>query len=755
MPITNTEPSTLNVEDFRRLGVRPNELRLAVIRRAIVRTSRSLSKRCLQAKSTEDALQLSRVATSAYRLMDPRLRTNIHQRAHVGRILPSTLSLAGNTNFFNRAGAADASFAGSDPSESDSSATETVDANEWIAGIDFPSLETPVARNSDTVWLQKLGDDDLLESTPQSRRLKRLRRKLLPSWTWFAIGGLIASVAVGFSTMAPKFDSPYSQAIEQTTASRVPASVRQPSILEQELPAPSNQSAEPIVESERTEFLPDPFANPITYAAPLVSPADSDDTEMLAPSVFLPSSNDGEPKNNLLANRDLASVANPTPNEPAEAFATAPLPTAPAEPTESPDEARVREFLEKVDDADTEGPNNDLHRIGLALCESLLAGESFDRCDQITDRLMSTDFSGARSSKLADVNAVRLATKQMRRMHHSLAQYTQSPRTLQQQIDSTSIKAEIEHAGALGRYECLMLRRWNYDSLSRLTESTDTRIASLARQELAMPVDAPADELADMAQRWLSAAKRADGRASESMQLHAIDWMQRASNAASGLLRLNQLRLIDEQLDTLPLHLRTPFALLATSPLAPTAFLEIQTPADQPTIKQTPTPSPSTESSMSGRMLAIFDAEADATDLGVQIDYQLDVAIKPSMIQTVRKRFKQEISGLKFRFVGDLNLDRVQMAKVSIAAGVDARKQSVSIDGTCVTFDPLDSATEILLSAGAHRVVWTFDSENLASAIFLGIHDADTGLRIPMAPANDNALPLQTELTVTMLRSDN
>ncbi|MGB7328673.1 MAG: hypothetical protein WBD31_27595 [Rubripirellula sp.] len=760
MPMTSTEPSTLNAEDFRRLGVRPNELRLTVIRRAIVRTSRGLSKKCLKAKSTEDALHLSRVATSAYRLMDPRLRTNIHQRAQVGRILPNTLSLAGNTNFFKRAGAVESSFAGSDPSEADSSATETIDANDWIAGIDFPSLEAPVARNTDNVWLQKLGDDDLLESTPQSRRLKRLRRKLLPPWAWFAIGGLITSAAVVFSTMASKIEFSVSQATRHTTATRASIEARQPNVSEQELPAPRNQPAQPLVESEPTDYLPDPFANPTASAAIAVAPTGTGDSDMRTPPESLTPNNDVTPTIDLLANRDSAPVANETPAKQTEAIATSQLPNAPSklpeslELSESPDEASVHKFLAKFDDADTEGPNAELHSRGLALCESLLASESFDLCDQITDHMTSTHFSGDRSRQLAAVSAIRLATKQMRRLHQSLARYTESPQTFQQQIAATDINADIEHAGALGRYECLMLRRWNYDSLSRLTESTDTRIASLARQELAMPVDAPADELAEMAQRWLTAAKRTDGRASESMQLHAIDWMQRASNAASGLLRLNQLRLIDEQLDTLPLHLRTPFTLSTTSPLAASTFLEKQTSSELAPTKQNPNQPPSIESSMSGRMLAIVDDESEATDLGVQIDYQLDVAIKPSMIQTVRKRFQQEVSDLKVRLVGDLNLDRDQTARVSVAAGFQASKQSVSIDGKPMSFDPLGSATDILLTAGTHRVVWTFDGETLASAIFLGIHDSETGLRIPMSPANDRALPVRTELTVAMLRSD-
>ena len=67
----STTAAGLNLEDFRRLGVRPHEYRLTVIRRAAIRSARSLAEQQLTAPTQQTGLQLSRVATSTYRLLDP------------------------------------------------------------------------------------------------------------------------------------------------------------------------------------------------------------------------------------------------------------------------------------------------------------------------------------------------------------------------------------------------------------------------------------------------------------------------------------------------------------------------------------------------------------------------------------------------------------------------------------------------------------------------------------------------------------
>lgn len=94
-----SKPNVLQSEDYARLGVRPNEYRLNIIRCAASRHSRALAERQLRTPSPQTALQLAQVATSAYRLLDPRNRRERSQRIYVGRILPLTLQGAGQTQF--------------------------------------------------------------------------------------------------------------------------------------------------------------------------------------------------------------------------------------------------------------------------------------------------------------------------------------------------------------------------------------------------------------------------------------------------------------------------------------------------------------------------------------------------------------------------------------------------------------------------------------------------------------------------------
>lgn len=89
----------LGPADFQRIGIQPNETRLAVIRRAASRTAKSLATRQLTAPTPRTELQLSRVTLSTYRLLDPRQRNDRYSRAHVGRIRPGDLHEAGRTEF--------------------------------------------------------------------------------------------------------------------------------------------------------------------------------------------------------------------------------------------------------------------------------------------------------------------------------------------------------------------------------------------------------------------------------------------------------------------------------------------------------------------------------------------------------------------------------------------------------------------------------------------------------------------------------
>lgn len=90
---------TLGPHDFQRIGIEPKETRLEVIRRASNRAARSLARRQLNAPDAVTERQLSRIAVSTYRLLDPRQRQDKQSRAFVGRIRPGALYRAGRAEF--------------------------------------------------------------------------------------------------------------------------------------------------------------------------------------------------------------------------------------------------------------------------------------------------------------------------------------------------------------------------------------------------------------------------------------------------------------------------------------------------------------------------------------------------------------------------------------------------------------------------------------------------------------------------------
>ena len=207
----------LDLEDFRRLGIRPHECRLTVIRRAAARSTRALAEKQLNTPSEQVALQLSRVTTSAYRLLDPRQRNDVNQRTHVGRILPTVLSWAGHTNFHKHGerGRHPAGKIGDSGRQHD----DNVDRRDRCSGTGRPFREGPLSDAEmielmeldstpilagQPVWTQSLCDEDLLETSPARRRWNRWMHRIRHPWFVFVITGFCIGVALGLSKLRPE-----------------------------------------------------------------------------------------------------------------------------------------------------------------------------------------------------------------------------------------------------------------------------------------------------------------------------------------------------------------------------------------------------------------------------------------------------------------------------------------------------------------------------------------------------------------------
>ncbi len=172
------------------MGVRPLECRQTVIRLAAPRSSRTLAKQQLTAPSEQGSLQLSRVLTSAYRLLDPRQRADPLQRALVGRILPHALSVAGQTHFVS-----------SVPSvRQDSSMHSTSDGEVGYLDDLSGHSEPP------TQWTISLGDQDLIRRRSRVRRIARdsYRRIFRPASyvvSALVVAGVMVGMLAGFSSI--------------------------------------------------------------------------------------------------------------------------------------------------------------------------------------------------------------------------------------------------------------------------------------------------------------------------------------------------------------------------------------------------------------------------------------------------------------------------------------------------------------------------------------------------------------------------
>ncbi len=159
------QSTDLSTDDFLRIGVRPQEYRLTVIRRAALRAASQVTQTTVAAglrnpvanlrdtdpgspSPSDQQLQreLSRVIASAYRVLDPRRRSDAAERAYVGRILPNALLAAGHTNFHPGPFSVE-ELGSSDEDEAgvllvgDSVLTDFAGSATWVANTQSPPLE--------------------------------------------------------------------------------------------------------------------------------------------------------------------------------------------------------------------------------------------------------------------------------------------------------------------------------------------------------------------------------------------------------------------------------------------------------------------------------------------------------------------------------------------------------------------------------------------------------------------------------------
>lgn len=345
---------------------------------------------------------------------------------------------------------------------------------------------------------------------------------------------------------------------------------------------------------------------------------------------------------------------------------------------------------------------------GLRLTEQLLVSESFSACEKV--------IAAIRGSFMDSISA------EDRRL---LDQFNGDVRSMAASRSSTDL-------GTRGHYECLMRRQWTAETLRWLTQTSDARIAAAARLESAAdPDDDPS--LSDVADRWLSVVSRLDGRAADSVRLHAIDLMRRSSHEASALKRLAMQRKIASVVESLPPAVRA----IPAEVSAPVADSATRLVADRST------PLQGIHEGLTGRLISGNE------DLGVRLMYELDVMLTPKMIAVIQSRIGRPMTDVEMVLVGFLVVDKDTTVNVSAMTDSADQRQIILIGDEAVEVDPLEGRTSVTLAAGRHPIRWSVKLSPRTSNLFLGIHDAQSGHRMPIQSGSD-AMP--TSFDVAMMR---
>jgi hypothetical protein len=368
---------------------------------------------------------------------------------------------------------------------------------------------------------------------------------------------------------------------------------------------------------------------------------------------------------------------------------------------------------------------------GLQLADQLLVHEDHVGCRRVLNAL---------DESVAVLNDASYASY-LRQLEDAVVVSARLHKLADETIGQPIADATSSRAGITGRYHCLMLRQWDL-GLPWLSKGNDRRLASLAADELAIEKDAAVDVRLEVAQRWLAAADRNDGREADSMRLHAIDLLQHDGFSQRGLRQLEAERLIEKTRDSLPVFLRNsnasdetefPKMISAAVPVA-----ERERAGDD----QRPVPG-----HLGGRVLS------DATDLGIRLEYQTSLAIGGGLLQEIAEKLDRDTSIWTIELAGEFEIQAVREIRIRIAESTGDMSQEIWLDDQQISFAAQELTKTVSVSPGRHAVRWVVTTTGIESLI-LAVQDAETGQPIeiqPMDAVSEDDTPAQ--LTIKIVAS--
>lgn len=732
----------LDIEDFRRLGVRLHESRSLVIRRAAARSSQSLAESQLSTPSAQNELQLSRIVTSTYRLLDPRKRPDFLQRAQIGRVLQSTASPR-------------------DPSQLGITAFKALsnqdDADEHDDLSDAIDLEdesvfstTHYNRESFISLVRSLDAQDLIRRRPYPLPVNSVRRTFEHPWVIVSLLGLVVLMMIGLvklnsipesltlqrlDTVQPLDPTQQSSAIVPAITTQEPADTLQslsPSteLNTAELNTAELQPSEPLTSEPQDSNAPElrevvdvpmpPLSEDLTVEPIETTEASEqkrlieettigndsvetmNDAESGSPSEFAPDPFAALARSNGdLSTSEVPAMAMPTTD------LVAPSATPPPEPVHITKKVMRAEF-EKPNDDEVAGmidsftlrrsqaislqDRQNLYREGMSQADDWLLREAFDACQNLLDeiRLVAETLE---ESKIAEVTSFQENIEQTRRI---------AEKVHSMDLDSLKQLSDLE-IGVAGRYYCLMLRRWDR-GLTWLSKTSDPTLASLAKQEIELlqsDHDFGSRAWIALANRWESAAKRADGRAKDSIIFHTVTLKRKATDSLQGVAQLEHIREVERIEAQLPAYL-----LMALNRDRESDSMEtdssgenVHLPADGLTSEQ-----PSTMEPFAFGMLGRVTSDGQKTP--IQLVYSPGAVLGVEALEKIEKVWTVKERKLQIECSGSFVLFEPTTVRFLLSLNPATQRGRVFLDGNQIEFAESQTAVEETLEAGSYRVIW-------------------------------------------------
>ncbi len=706
--------STLQIDDFKSIGLRPMEFRPAVIRKAVAKSALPLATLHLTHPSTVVERKLARLVATGYRLLDPRCRDDSIQRMMLGRIHPQLADEAvriaqtrGNqqTTIETTMGFGTGEFVGNGllPKTVARSRRQTK----------HPVIDGYFATQPIDGWGDTLQSHDLLVDRPLRRLLWNARS--LFAQRPVAVAAAIAFVSVSLASwrltrdalppvlndpaplVASVLPTPGTTLLPPRPTVTLPPTPRVTPRVTLDEPAISKQS-EPIESIAKP--LPDtpPQAlsravSPVALISEMIG-RETDFADELRPSLsmpLVPISSDVEPI--VLSVNEPLAQADDKPTKVIRSFVDE---LAVARRTLAAEIAAI----DKTDWPQIETKTT--RWTVLWLQQAIVAGE-LDAAELLAGELDALAKRSGDASRLAWLAQTKGTLDAMRRLHQTA-----------EDVDQTTDTPAPRDRYAAGRYWALVRRDW-VRALPHLAAGSDPRSANLANIELLIGGISATADLVQLAKGYTALADKSKGWMRDSYCLHLIE-----------LLKTNQGKSTDSESLELAKILsdleREHAALIAEPVIKPKAIIAMA-------------PSTSGEPGLVGRL------SMQGRDAGLLIHYEPGTPLTPAAVHQVTSSLESNSGAMSLDLVGVIHLERPTAVSFHAAT---AASQSLAIGdkpllpAAHVHLSSSDVVYRADLAAGNWTVRWTVALGG-SDSVSLEVFDALSASVVPVwnPPAND------------------